>query len=233
LTDNRDIIVVDGNAIWHRRLIEALGQNQNIISFQPKTNLRFTQLAPIQLPVNSPQFIDVHLPPGWASLSSAISQRLLARSIRSTANMLDNPILLMTSIAYEPLSRFLSGRLPLVYYCSDDFREYEGWSNAKHKERRLTKRCDLSIFVSEALRRRALDEYRLDHTQTFVSPNATEPRFISLGEDSKLIALADLARPVLGILGGLSERLDLAFVKSLVDLPETGSLRTYRPFRYA
>jgi teichuronic acid biosynthesis glycosyltransferase TuaH len=174
--------------------------------------------------------------PGWASTLSEIGQRQIAVNIRTISRQLGAvPIVILTSPAYKVLARILYGRYPLVYYCADDYREYKGWGGlrAADAEADIVGRCVFSVFVSEALRRRAIVEYGVgDHT-TFTSPNATEPRFLykehlNLG-GAPPNKFAGCRLPIVGVLGGLSARLDLDLVHAVADLDEVGTLAVVGP----
>ena len=94
-------------------------------------------------------------------------------------------------------------------------------------ERALCRAAHLSIFVSEALRRRAIAEYGICPTRTIVSPNATEPRFGTT--HSPHPAAGNLTRPVFGAAGVLNSRVDFAFLLAIADDPRVGSLALVGP----
>ena len=84
------------------------------------------------------------------------------------------------------------------------------------------------MFVSEALRERAVAEFGLDPARTLVSPNATEPQF---AETTTVLpaVLCGRAHPIVGVLGGLSERLDLDLVARVAASPAVGTFLVAGP----
>jgi len=124
------------------------------------------------------------------------------------------------SPSYAPLAVLLAGRFPLISYTADDYRSYAGWgwSSILNRERALYRCSDLSFFVSETLRDRAVEEFGLDYNRTAVSPNATEPRFAERGSETPY-ALKGRTAPIVGVLGGLSDRLDLDALAQAVASP--------------
>jgi hypothetical protein len=89
------------------------------------------------------------------------------------------------------------------------------------------------VFVSEALRRRAIAEYGADERTTLTSPNGTEPCFLydERLDDTEGLPdrLARCRRPIVGVLGGLSTRLDLDLLHAVADLDEVGTLALIGP----
>lgn len=222
----RDIIFVDTNTIWHRRIAIALGEEARVVGLAPRSGLGRSRG---RTRIDNIDVLDVPLPPGWASRSAAIGQRLLARTVLGLAESLDDPVAILTSPAYEPLSRHLEGRLPLVTYTADDYGSYEGWRGARVREKRMQERADLSVFVSQALRDRAIREDGLSEELAVVSPNATEARFGGSPSDELPDALAGFARPIVGVLGGLSDRLDLDFLARVARLDTVGTFLVAGP----
>jgi hypothetical protein len=220
------ILFVDSNAIWHRRLAEALGARRKSVIFEPSggflpRRVHREQLSPTTLLI-APQLLR-----GWASKTAAIGQRqLFSLIVESAEGMSAKPVVVVTSPAYRLLTRLLSGRLPVIYYCADDYRHYEGWGGERvaEAEAEMTARTELSVFVSEALRERAIVEYGLLRERTLVSPNATEPRFLADALDRSAPITPRFSGPVLGILGNVSDRLDLSLIRAVVDLDAVGTL---------
>lgn len=224
---SRGILFFDANTIWHRRLAEALGPLAPTLAFLPRQDLRLRR-DPLPDPAGRTVFAAIGLPPGWAHRTAPLAQPILARAALRAARRLPDPVAILASPAYAPLARILAGRLPLVAYCADDYRSYAGWADAARREAEIMRRADLAVFVSEALRQRAVAEYGLDPAATMVSPNATEPRF---GPPAPPLpeAVRDLKRPVLGLLGALGPRLDLDTVRRAAELEAVGTLLVAGP----
>ncbi len=224
----RDIVFVDANTIWHRRIAEALGKLGNTVAFVPRRGL----LPKVHSCDDGLRTMMISVVPGWASKTAAIGQRQIAAAVRETARALrTKPAIVLTSPKYRLLARVLKGDFPLVYYCADDYREYEGWGGERMAEAEadIVSRAGLAVFVSEALRARAVADYGVKEAVTRVSPNATEPRFLANGVKHLPGRLAAAARPLIGILGGLSARLDLDLIRSVADLDRVGTLAIVGP----
>ena len=213
----RDIIFVDVNSIWHRRIASALAERCRALSLS------------VQPALDALVIETIRLPRGWASVTAPLAQRLLARFIMRLGKKLRDPLVILTSPAYEPLSRYLYGRLPILTYIADDYGSYDGWRAALSRQRAMQSRAQLNVFVSDALRQRAIEQHGVPWRRTFVSPNATEPRFVSSSNDAIPTSLKQLPRPIVGVLGGLSSRLDLSFLESIASLPSVGTFLVAGP----
>lgn len=218
----RGFVFVDANTIWHRRIAEALGSIRPSIAFLPRTDARLRS-EPIAEPKGKTAFSAVGLPPGWAYRTSLLAAELLFSRIRAAAQQLTDPIVVIPSPAYNALARRLRGNYPFVYYGADDYRSYGGWPAAERRERAILRHASLAVFVSDALAARAIAEGCAPQ-RVFVSPNATEQRFGPEGAGLNPPALAGRARPVIGVLGALSDRLDIDFLRRVADLPSVGTL---------
>ena len=223
----RGIVFVDANTIWHRRLAEAMGRIRATIAFEPAGALSprptRTRCAPREA-----SFVTVTLLRGWASGTAFLGQRRLAAMIAKAAGKLGgSAAVVLTSPKYRLLARLLAGRFPLVYYCADDFREYEGWGGQRiaEAEAEMATAAQLSVFVSDALRERALKEYGISGEHALTSPNATEPHFLAAGSEAGPGHLPVPARrPVLGVLGALTGRLDLSLMRQAAEIDAVGTL---------
>jgi len=212
---------LDVNTIWRRKFAGALARQ-----------LPTTPIAPHRLSSRpaEPTAMDIVVPPGWATKTSSVSMPYLAHRIKRDAasrGMVPSSLFL-TIPHYAPLADLMVQTCDVIYYCSDDYRTYARWDTAKMRrlESRLCRQAKLSIFVSEALRSRAVNEYDLDPNRTFVSPNATEA---TSGHALAAPELAALPRPILGCAGVISERLDLALLEQLASLPQVGALAMVGP----
>jgi hypothetical protein len=203
------IFFVDSNTIWHARLAAALAEFRPVSSFEVSGGL----LPALRRSNGSnPNQFSISLPRGWASSTAFIGQQILDRFIRRAAEASDvKPVLFLTSPIYAPLASRIFGKLPIVSYTADDYRSYDGWGGAgiAGKERHVHQLAELSVFVSDALRERAIREFGLDPARTFVSPNATERRFAAKDRCRLPPILAGSPRPLVGVLGALTDRLNL------------------------
>jgi hypothetical protein len=224
----RSIIFLDTNTIWHRKFAEALAGQTDLVAINPragalpKVNATTTETMRV---------LDVVLPRGWATYTAMVGQRILARIVQKTAETLtDEPIIVLTSPAYAKLASLLKSRFKVVYYTADDYRSYTGWGGPSvvAKENALYQMASLSVFVSEALRKRAVLEAGINARQTLVSPNASETRFSDWNCERPLL-LVDRDGPVVGILGGLSDRLNLDVLAQLVESKAVGTFLVAGP----
>jgi hypothetical protein len=219
-------IFIDANTIWHRRLAEALGNVRQTVALQPHGSI-LPRRARWKIQTAGTSFIAPALVRGWASKTASLGQRQLATLVEMVAREFrEDPVVVLTSPKYRTLARLLSGRFPLIYYCGDDYRHYEGWGGERmaEAEAEIAGGVVLSVFVSEALRTRAIKEYDLRRESTFVSPNATEPRFLGDASDRSGPVASRFSKPVLGILGNVSDRLDLPFIRLVADLDTVGTV---------
>jgi hypothetical protein len=223
----RGIVFVDANPLWHRRLAEALGRIRPTIAFEPAGSF-LPRPARTRRHAREASFVSVTLLRGWASKTAFLGQRQLAATIVRAARRLGgSPAVILTSPKYRLLARLLAGRFPLVFYCADDYREYEGWSGQRmaDAEAEIAGRVQVSVFVSDALRERALKEYGISERAALTSPNATEPRFLAPRSQAASGGMPfPMKRPVLGVLGGLTRRLDLPFVRQAAEIDSVGTL---------
>ncbi|MEJ6012152.1 hypothetical protein [Novosphingobium aquae] len=223
------IFFVDGNTIWHARLAAALAEFRPVFSFEVSSGL----LPSLRRSNDSkPTRVSISLPRGWASSTAFIGQSFLHRFIRRAAEACDaKPVLFLTSPAYAPLASRIFGELPIVSYTADDYRSYVGWGGTAiaGKERQIHQRSELSVFVSDTLRERAVREFGIDPARTFVSPNATERHFAAKDRYEPLPILAGRPRPLVGVLGALTERLNLASLAEVVSNETVGTFLVAGP----
>ncbi|GGC24637.1 hypothetical protein GCM10011363_46370 [Marivita lacus] len=223
----RGIVFVDVGTTWHRCIAEALGEVAPTIAFLPK-NDALMRMDPITLPdTGVARIVKCGLPRGWASSLAGPAQALMARRIRRAACLLHDPVVVLPSPAYAPLSSYLRD-LPLVYYGADDYGSYAGWPRVLERERAILTHCALGVFVSDSLAERAVAELGLHKERAFVSPNATEQRFADNTTPTPE-AVRALPRPIIGVLGALSPRLDLEVLEAVATLPKLGTLLVAGP----
>lgn len=224
----RPIIFLDANTIWHRRIAEALAKKVPLVAINPVSGVIPKRVAQRE---DGLDVVEVTLPRGWASTTAFIGQRILHRVVKRVAAQLEGtPYVVLSSPAYAPIAASLAENFPIVSYTADDYRGYSGWGGdrVKENERRIHALASLSVFVSSALRDRAINEFGLMRARTLVCPNATEARFaqrdVPMPEE-----LRDRPRPIVGVLGGLSERLDLDLVAQVAALPSVGTFLVAGP----
>lgn len=218
----------DVNTIWRRKFGEALQRRHpDTMLFAPRA------FSPRGGPPPEPGHIAVQLPPGWASRTSILAMPLFAHRARTLAKARGGAIdtAIFTTFHYLPLARRLSGEAQIIYYCSDDYRGYAGWGGDATiaPEAELCRLAALCVFVSTALRDRAIAEYGLDPAACLVAPNASEPRFTT--DPPRPQALAALTGPVFGTVGVFNDRIDFGFLDRLAGSSEVGSLALVGPLQ--
>jgi hypothetical protein len=218
------LLFVDANTIWHRKIAEALGTVMPTLAVLPRSGA-LPRASRMPDRDGKTTFATVTLPRGWASISAPVSQRILARWLLQWAETMPGaPAVLLSSPTYRTLAGLLHGRLPLIYYCADDYRSYQGWGkDIAEAEAEICGRAEHAVFVSEALRERALRDLRLDSGRCITSPNATEPRFFCTSHAAKPKELAGRRGPIVGILGALTDRLDIEIIRSVAALSGVGT----------
>lgn len=138
--------------------------------------------------------------------------------------------LVVTSPHYLHLVQRAQNHLPIFYYCSDDYTQYQGWGGdaIRKKETELIRSVEHSFFVSQPLAKRAIYEYGAPADRVTVSPNATDASFIVEIPESQICELLRaypmLKRPLVGVVGGINDRLDFDMIAACAALPEVGSL---------
>lgn len=220
------IAFLDVNAIWRRKFADALGRRAG------EALLIAPSAGPSQ--EHDPDIVPVRLVRGWAGPLAWLGMPwLLQRITRLARSRGGISTVVVTTPHYLPLARRAARRSAIVYYCSDDYRSYAGWDAGRmtRDEAALCRIATLSIFVSEALRTRAVAEYALDPAKTRVSPNATEPRFAL--PHPRPAAIAELTGPIFGAAGVLNTRIDLDFLAAVAADPRVGSLALVGPVEQA
>ena len=218
----------DVNTIWRRKFGQALQRRKpDTLLFAPRA-----WHAAGALP-DEEGLSPVSLPPGWATRIASLGMPLLMHRANALAaargGSIDSAI--FTSFHYLPFARRLRGRARIIYYCSDDYRGYAGWGGQAgiEQEAELCRIATLSIFVSAALRDRAVAEYGLDLAACLVAPNASEPRFT--GHTERPPELSGLAGPIFGTVGVFNDRIDFAFLERVATSEDLGSLVLVGPLQ--
>ncbi len=228
------IVVCDVNTIWRHRPFAALAEQSDVLGISPCDPF-VARKQPVSkaFPDGPLKVLRVVLPPRWASKAAWLGQRMLWRSIKKAARRQRKEIkcLVVTSPHYLTLLNLLPSSVKTIYYASDDYRSYEGWSHMAEQEALVVQRVDHSFLISEALAARARKEYGVSADRISVSMNATEDRFFPLAGESLPCEPPSgaLQRPIAGIVGGINDRLDFKLLKACADLPELGTLLLVGP----
>jgi hypothetical protein len=138
----------------------------------------------------------------------------------------------VTSPHYLPLVRLIEDRVPVFYYAVDSYRDYPGWNAARivQAEREVIRAARCSIFVSDALMARAIEECGISSANAAVSMNATSERFVDGGGGSQAASeevaayMGGLPRPIAGVMGAISDRIDFDLLLECADSSSIGTL---------
>jgi len=104
-----------------------------------------------------------------------------------------------------------------VYYVADNYRRY-GWGDGfvTKRERQIVEHVDYVLCVSNKLRERFVEDYRVPAERCHVSPNATREENLLSRPLKKPLPLpleaASLKRPVAGVIGRLGARTDFCLL---------------------
>ena len=224
------LAVADVKTLWRRRPFEALAKYRSVVGFIPEDPVSFFFGDPSVDRVGVAGTLGLRrvlVPPGWASWSAWIGQRLLGRAIGSTRELRG---IVVTTPHYLPLLEALGGALPEYYFCSDDYRSYQGWDRGvmAKNEKEIVLRASHSFFVSQRLLDRACDEYGVARDRASVVMNATDPEFLVEAAPEELDGLRREfgigSGPVAGVAGAVNSRLDFELLLYLVESGAVGAL---------
>jgi hypothetical protein len=231
------VVVADINTLWRRRPFEALSEMRPVLGLQPMDRLiavkqrRFPLGATRSLQRNM-TFLSIVLPFSWATRRATEALPGLWKAALKKCRSLgaDPSALVVTSPHYASLVEQVSAGIPTFYYCSDDYSNYSGWDANKMREQEafIVRHARHSFFVSAALRDRAMREYGIDPSRVSISMNATDEEFllpVPTPEIDRLVAsFPALKRPIVGVIGGITGRLDFELLVKVADSHAVGSV---------
>ena len=230
------ILIADVNTLWRRKPFEALAKTLPVIGLAPQdVLLAWRGRHAGNIANKAASFFHecpCLMPPGWASRFPKWSARRLWSVAGKTVQTLKDEIseLVVTSPHYLPLIRLARQSVPTFYYCSDDYAQYAGWggSDMLRLEAEVVREATHSFFVSTVLAERALKNYDVPAAKVSVSANATSDDFLEPVVEEDLRALLarhpQLRRPLVGVVGGINDRLDFELLLKCASLREVGSL---------
>jgi len=229
------IAVADINTHWRREPFEALSKRVPVLGLAPRDIFSAWRERHKPRRGKSPtEYLErsITLPPGWASRFPDWTARKLWATANQAARTAGQALsaMVVTSPHYLPLGERARPHVPTFYYCSDDYAEYARWGGASilQREAVVVHVVTHSFFVSEMLAERAVRAYGVPSERVTVSPNATQGAFLNpVHQDQIQAVLARfprLRRPVVGVVGGINERLDFDLLLACAALPEVGTL---------
>jgi hypothetical protein len=225
------IVVCDVNHGFRYLAIEPLAQIADVLAVVP-CDIR-TYRKPLAVERSQLDFTKIALPPGWASRTAKISQYLLWKRIQKKVASQNKQIscIIVTSPNYVQLLKQVPQTVRKIYYASDDYRSYDGWSNMELREKEIIELVDHAVFVSKTLARRAIRDYSIHDEKVSVCMNATEERFFPSVQELLPLSfpLGEYRRPVAGVIGGINDRLDFDLLRRCAELPELGTLLLVGP----
>ena len=172
------------------------------------------------------------MPPGWASKWTNFTAARLWHKVNKVARQRGTPLagLVVTSPHYLDLVKRVGSLVPCFYYCSDDYTQYTAWGGDAllKQEAELVRTVRHSFFVSRTLADRAVKVHGVPEDCVSVSPNATEEKFLMPVSEEQIDSLFHqfpaLKRPLVGVVGGINDRLDFDLIARCAALPEVGSV---------
>jgi hypothetical protein len=231
------VIVADINTIWRSRPFEALAELRPVLGLQPNDPVasyraRRKFFGSSTSSVGAMSTFAVTLPFMWASARARRAHPKLWRFVREHFNKSNHKptVLIVTSPHYTLLAEQVAKECPILYFCSDDYFSYAGWNadDMRELEARVMQVARHSFFVSTELQTRAVNRHRVALESTSVCMNATEHAFtIPVGRDhvdSLFAAHPRLKRQLVGVVGGINERLDFGLLRAVAELESVGSL---------
>ncbi len=167
----------------------------------------------------------ITLPPGWASRFADWTARKLWATSNRVARTAGQSLsaMVVTSPHYLPLVVRARPHVPTFYYCSDDYSQYarSGGASILQREAAVAHIVTHSFFVSELLADRVIRQYGVPSERVSVSPNATDESFLEPVSKEKVCALMSrfprLCRPLVGVVGDISDRLDFELLLACLD----------------
>ena len=222
------IAVADINTHWRREPFEALSKRVSVLGLAPRDIFSAWREHHKARRGKSPtEYLErsITLPPGWASRFSDLTARKLWAAANQASRTTGQPLsaIVVASPHYLPLIGRARPHVPTFYYCSDDYSQYVGWGGASvlEQEAAIIKMVTHSFFVSEFLAERAVREYGVSSECVSVSPNATDEAFLEPVSEEKICALMTnfprLCRPLVGVVGDISDRLDFELLLACLD----------------
>ncbi len=228
-TDNTGVVVLDANAPWVRPLYEALAEHLPVTLILTQDPLRAVYRRNVSAyrlrATQTAQRLYEHtvpVPPGteyrWHRFMTPFWRQLLASAARQ---MGVRQLVAVLTYPYYGLVATSHLCTSYVYFIHDHFPSYGGVepTTVARLEKRLLHRCELSICISELRIEEISQESAALGAKLHHLPLAAEEMFLAsepLATPEPLPAdIANIPRPVVGVVGNLSDRIDLEFLFQL------------------
>jgi hypothetical protein len=224
------LVIADINTIWRRKPFEALSEHQSVLCLAPR---RWGDSTFVSASAHRDfHIVPISLPPGWASHFTKLSALWMWSRAKRCAASREEKIsgLVVTSPHYTALAKRASSSVPVFYYGSDDYSQYNGWGGESilRKEAEIVRLATHSFFVSGVLAKHTEQDYHADPSRITVSANATEERFVIRSSEAAIQELflnnPGLKRPLVGVVGAINSRIDFELLEQCLTIPEIGTL---------
>lgn len=217
--------LLDARAIWVKELAAALAKQVKLLNWVPDiTSTGYWQTDEQDEVIAHPPMTLRHFPlqRGFARwpIRSILHEgkRIAARCRKYTSNESDS-VLLCASPQYAMVANEWRG--PVIYYMSD---LYYAWgddpSYVNYHDKLMCQRADLVCPVSERGKAYLIEKAHCLAEKIVISPMATRQANVlpaPLLQPTPLpAAIADLPRPIIGIIGNLARNTDWLFLRDAV-----------------
>ena len=223
------LVVLDANSSWTRDLFSRLAAYVPVLFVEPRdartawqAGWRFAAGYGVRELSENLYARRYVLPPGWLSRWFAPFERHLASGIRQWQRRIGVERLAL-AVSYPHYASIIERLQPAasMYYWSDDFRSYEGWSRDRVAalEHRAVEATDFTSCASHAKVSDLAAELPQFASRIGVLIHGFHPPLLPDGVRKSPAWLpadvAHLPRPVLGHWGAVSDNLDFAIVHAL------------------
>ncbi len=217
--------VLDVRAIWIREFAAALGQQVPTLGWLPQiTATALFRNHEQETLLDDPRFPVRCFPlqRGFAKFPIDRIAREGSRMARRILRRTDKPsesTLICTAPHYAAVAERWPG--PVVYYVTDRFVNYgDDPGLIRSLDQRMSKAADLVCPNSQRIARYLIDETNCPSNRLMVIPNATrEGNLLSTASSPSESPrdIADLPRPIAGIIGNLAANTDWELLKQTID----------------
>ena len=219
--------VLDASSIWLKEFCSALSRQAPTICWSPVMKLTgmFENWHRDER-LSDPNVVVRHFPlqrgyADWPASTIIQAPASIARMIRRSEKDLNNSPLICTTPYYAPVAERWPG--PVVYYQTDLTVKYDGVNpdQVRALDRRLCKIATIVCPNSQRIADYMVNDAQCDPSKISIVPNATREANLYTkcpnGPGELLEDIADLPRPIAGVIGNLAANMDWSFLRGLVD----------------
>ena len=223
--------ILDVGSVWIKEFASALAQRVPVMAWQPRmlaTGLLQDWDRAIELQDPPLQLLEFPLQRGYARAPLRwmvpFEKKLLSRLLEHETDPIQSPLICTTPF-YAPLAELWPG--PVAYYSTDLTSAYEGLDAEQviALERRMCRIARRVYPNSKRISSHLIQVAGCDPDKVLVIPNATRRSNLAAaprrGTGPLPIDVADVARPIVGVLGDLSGNMDWELIaESIQQTPE-------------